>query len=129
MVGRRWKWTGLLLLAGVALWMLLAGRTTRLGLDIGMLGSVLLIGTAWLALYTVSTMHCMSVSLGLDGDGLGTTRANRPGRRRRCHRRRAGRGVPAAGGPAVPPEREAPAPPAAPAKRRSRPTGASSRSA
>ena len=22
--------------------------------------------------YTVSTMHCMSVSLGLDGDGLGT---------------------------------------------------------
>jgi SAM-dependent methyltransferase len=23
-------------------------------------------------LYTVSTMHCMSVSLGLDGDGLGT---------------------------------------------------------
>ena len=25
-----------------------------------------------LYLYTVSTMHCMSVSLGLDGDGLGT---------------------------------------------------------
>lgn len=23
-------------------------------------------------LYTVSTMHCMTVSLGLDGDGLGT---------------------------------------------------------
>ena len=23
-------------------------------------------------LYTVSTMHCMSVSLGLDGSGLGT---------------------------------------------------------
>ena len=23
-------------------------------------------------LYTASTMHCMSVSLGLDGDGLGT---------------------------------------------------------
>ncbi len=23
-------------------------------------------------MYTVSTMHCMSVSLGLDGDGLGT---------------------------------------------------------
>ena len=56
MVGRRWKWTGLLLLAGVALWMLLAGRTTRLGIDIGMLGSVLLLGTTWLALYTVSTM-------------------------------------------------------------------------
>lgn len=56
MAWRRWKWTGLLLLAGVALWMLLAGRTTRLGIDIGMLGSVLLIGTAWLALYTVSTM-------------------------------------------------------------------------
>ena len=56
MAWRRWKWTGLLLLAGVALWMLLAGRTTRLGIDIGMLGSVLLVGTAWLALYTVSTM-------------------------------------------------------------------------
>ncbi|MGH3461450.1 MAG: hypothetical protein ACRDP9_08250, partial [Kribbellaceae bacterium] len=27
----------------------------------------------WAAfLYTVSTMHCMTVSLGLDGDGLGT---------------------------------------------------------
>ncbi|WP_143703898.1 MULTISPECIES: hypothetical protein [Luteimonas] len=56
MVWRRWKWTGMLLLAGLALWLLLAGRTTRLGVDVGMLGSVLLVGTAWLALYQVSTM-------------------------------------------------------------------------
>ncbi|NYZ62643.1 hypothetical protein [Luteimonas deserti] len=56
MAWRRWSWMGLLILAGVALWMLVAGRTTRVGIDIGMLGSVWLLGTAWLALYTASTM-------------------------------------------------------------------------
>lgn len=56
MAWRFWKRTGMLLLAGIALLMLLAGRTNRFGIDFGMLGSVLLVGTAWLALYTVSTM-------------------------------------------------------------------------
>ena len=44
-------------------------------------------------LYTVSTMHCMSVSLGLDGDGLGTVwgrRARHVDARRRGLRRRGG---------------------------------------
>ena len=44
-------------------------------------------------LYTVSTMHCMSVSLGLDGDGIGHgvgTPAGHVDARRRRLRRRAG---------------------------------------
>ena len=55
MVLRRWGWTGLLLVAGLALWMLLAGSGALLGVDLGMLGSALLLGTAWVALYAVST--------------------------------------------------------------------------
>jgi hypothetical protein len=45
-----------MLLVGLALWMLLAGRGSLLGVDLGMLGSALLVGTAWLALYAVSRM-------------------------------------------------------------------------
>ena len=55
MVLRRWRGPGLLVLAGAALWMLLAGHGTLLGMDVGVLGSALLVGTAWVALYAVST--------------------------------------------------------------------------
>lgn len=53
---RRGAWPGLLLLAAVASWMLLAGQGALWGIDIGLLGSALLVGTAWIALYAVSTM-------------------------------------------------------------------------
>lgn len=61
----RWKWPGLLLLAGLALWLLLAGRGSLLGVDLGMLGSVLLVGTAWIALYAVSTMPTGALEQGI----------------------------------------------------------------
>jgi len=52
----RWGWTGLLVVAGLALWMLLAGGGQVLGIDIGTLGMVLLVATAWMSLLAVSTM-------------------------------------------------------------------------
>lgn len=52
----RWKWSALLLAAGLALWMLLAGSGSVFGIDVGMLGSALLSATAWVALYAVSKM-------------------------------------------------------------------------
>lgn len=44
---------GLLLLAGLALWLLMAGPGRVLGFDPGKLGMALLVGTAWVALYGV----------------------------------------------------------------------------
>jgi uncharacterized membrane protein len=51
---RRWVWLALVLLAGLALWLLLAGPAKVLGFDPGKLGMVLLVGTAWISLYAVS---------------------------------------------------------------------------
>jgi hypothetical protein len=41
-----WRW-GLIVLAGVALWLLLAGPDRLFGWDVGRLGMVLLLGSAW----------------------------------------------------------------------------------
>jgi len=54
MVLRRWGWLGLLVSAGLALWLLLAGPSKVLGLDPGKLGMLLLVATAWISLYGVS---------------------------------------------------------------------------
>ena len=56
MLLRRWGWTGLLAVAGLALWMLLAGSGRLFGIDIGTLGMVLLVAAAWTSLAAVSTM-------------------------------------------------------------------------
>jgi uncharacterized membrane protein YidH (DUF202 family) len=53
---RRWVWLALVLLAGLALWLLLAGPAKVLGFDPGKLGMVLLVGTAWISLYAVSRL-------------------------------------------------------------------------
>lgn len=53
---QRWGWTGLLVAAGLALWMLLAGSGKILGLDTGSLGMALLITTAWISLAMVAKM-------------------------------------------------------------------------
>ena len=53
---RRWVWLGLVLLAGLALWLLLTGPVKVLGFDPGKLGMVLLVGTAWISLYAVSRL-------------------------------------------------------------------------
>ncbi len=49
-----WGWASLLLMAGLALWLLLAGAGDLLGVDIGSLGMALLITTAWVSLTAVS---------------------------------------------------------------------------
>lgn len=49
----RWRFAGLLAVAGVALWLLLAGPGRLLGVDAGNAGMALLIATAWLALYAL----------------------------------------------------------------------------
>ena len=53
---RRWAWSGLLLAAGLALWLLLAGPADVLGVDAGKLGMAVLVTTAWLSLYAVSRL-------------------------------------------------------------------------
>lgn len=53
---RRWVWLVLVVLAGLALWLLLAGPAKVLGFDPGKLGMVLLVGTAWISLYAVSRL-------------------------------------------------------------------------
>lgn len=53
---RRWVWLALVVLAGLALWLLLAGPSKVLGFDPGKLGMVLLVGTAWISLYAVSRL-------------------------------------------------------------------------
>ena len=54
MMLRRWAWLALLVSAGLALWLLLAGPSKVLGFDPGKLGMVLLVATAWISLYSVS---------------------------------------------------------------------------
>lgn len=49
------RW-GLIVLAGVALWLLLAGPGRLFGWDTGQLGMVLLVGSAWGLLYLVSRL-------------------------------------------------------------------------
>lgn len=53
---KRSAWYGLLVVAGVALWLLLAGAEQVLGFDPGRLGMALLIGCAWAALYGVQSL-------------------------------------------------------------------------
>ncbi len=50
-----WRW-GLIVLAGVALWLLLAGPDRLFGWDTGTLGMTLLVGSAWGLLYAVSRL-------------------------------------------------------------------------
>lgn len=47
---------GLLGIAGLALWLLVTGPSTLLGIDTGNAGMVLLIGAAWSALYAISRL-------------------------------------------------------------------------
>lgn len=56
MILNRWSGLGLLLLAMFALWLLLAGPQSLLGLDTGHVGMVLLITTAWVSLFAVSRL-------------------------------------------------------------------------
>lgn len=49
-----WMRWGLMLVAGCALWLLLAGPEALLGWDAGRVGMVLLVGSAWALLYAVS---------------------------------------------------------------------------
>ena len=51
-----WTLIGLLGVAGLALWLLVAGPSTLLGVDTGNVGMVLLINAAWMALYAISRM-------------------------------------------------------------------------
>ncbi len=56
MIKNRWLPLGLLLAAGLALWLLLAGPRDVLGVDPGHAGMVLLVTVTWLSLYRVSTL-------------------------------------------------------------------------
>ncbi len=56
MIRSRWVPLGLLLAAGLALWLLLAGPRELLGLEPDHAGMVLLVTVAWLSLYRVSTL-------------------------------------------------------------------------
>lgn len=51
--GRTIGWYGVVLVAGAALWLLMAGPRKVLGFDPGQLGMVLLVASAWAALYFV----------------------------------------------------------------------------
>jgi hypothetical protein len=53
MVLRQWGLAGLATVAGLALWLLLAGPEDVLGIDVGDLGMALLVTTAWGALYAL----------------------------------------------------------------------------
>ncbi len=54
MMLRRWAWLALLVSAGLALWLLLAGPSRVFGFDPGKWGMFLLVATAWISLYGVS---------------------------------------------------------------------------
>lgn len=56
MTQHRWATLGLLLLAMFALWLLMAGPRSLLGLDSGNVGMVLLITAAWVSLFAVSRL-------------------------------------------------------------------------
>lgn len=51
----KWGLVGLVVLAGVAFWMLLAGPDQTLGVDLGAFGFALMVLVAWVALYGIST--------------------------------------------------------------------------
>ena len=53
---RRWIMAGLLLVAGLAMWLLLAGPERLLGVDTGNLGVALLVTVAWVSLFAISRM-------------------------------------------------------------------------
>ncbi len=53
---RRWIMAGLLFLAGLAAWLLLAGPGKLLGVDTGNLGVALLMTVAWVSLIAISRM-------------------------------------------------------------------------
>jgi hypothetical protein len=50
---RRWRITGLLAIAGLALWLLFAAPSKLLGVDTGQAGMALLITAAWGSLYAI----------------------------------------------------------------------------
>lgn len=54
MILRDWRFAGLLIVAGLAFWLLLAGQATLLGIDTGQAGTALLVTTAWISMYAVS---------------------------------------------------------------------------
>lgn len=56
MIVPTWMRWGLMLVAGCALWLLLAGPKELLGWDAGNLGMVLLVASAWGLLYSVSRL-------------------------------------------------------------------------
>jgi uncharacterized membrane protein YidH (DUF202 family) len=53
---RRWGIIGLLAVAGVAFWLLLAGPPELLGVDTGQAGTALLVTVAWVSMYAVSRL-------------------------------------------------------------------------
>lgn len=53
MTRQRWLLPGLLLVAGFALWLLLAGPAELLGVDTGHAGMVLLVTCLWVSLYAI----------------------------------------------------------------------------
>lgn len=53
---QRWGLPGLILVAGLGLWLLLAGPPKLLGIDTGNAGVVLLMGTVWISLYAIGRM-------------------------------------------------------------------------
>ena len=54
MLMRRWGFPALLLVAGFALWLLLAGPSKLLGVDTGQAGTALLVTVAWVSLFAIS---------------------------------------------------------------------------
>lgn len=56
MVLPRWGFAGLLAVAAIALWLLLAGPARVLGFDAGNAGMALLVATAWAALWAIQRM-------------------------------------------------------------------------
>lgn len=56
MESRQWGFAGLLALAGLAFWLLLAGPSNVLGIDTGQAGTALLVASAWISLYAVSRL-------------------------------------------------------------------------
>jgi hypothetical protein len=56
MLLRRWGIIGLLAVAGVAFWLLLAGPPELLGVDTGQAGTALLVTVAWVSMYAVSRL-------------------------------------------------------------------------
>lgn len=56
MSSRRWGITGLLAVAGLAFWLLLAGPSDLLGVDTGQAGTALLVAVAWISMFLASRL-------------------------------------------------------------------------